>query len=207
MNTSIRGLSLTLRELVTQTLKTDVNLRTFFDPSLGGNMQASLLGPEDLAAQHEGVSLWLYRIERDEETLNAPPRRSARDRLLHEPLPLKLHYLVVPVVDVTTRTDGPELEQNIMGAVMQVFYDNAILRGAVLQGDLTGSNLEMHLRLEALDLDQMSRMWEALAHAFQLCISYEVSVVPIDSSLQPQTTPPVDVAQPQFGIVTSAERP
>jgi hypothetical protein len=207
MNTSIRGLSLTLRELVTQALKTDVNLRTFFDPGLGGGMQASLLGPEDLAAQHEGVSLWLYRIERDEETLNAPPRRSARDRLLHEPLPLKLHYLVVPVVDVTTRTDGPELEQNIMGAVMQVFYDNAILRGAALQGDLTGSNLELHLRLEALDLDQMSRMWEALAHAFQLCISYEVSVVPIDSALQPQTTPPVDVAQPQFGIVTSAQSP
>lgn len=207
MNTGIRALSLTLRELVAQHLKGDVNLRSFFDPGLGGTMVASLLAPEDLVLQNEGVSLWLYRIERDEETLNRPPRRSGRDQLLHQPLPLKLHYLVVPVVDVKQRSDGPELEQNILGAVMQVLYDSAILRGAVLQGDLAGANLEMHVRLETLDLNAMSRMWEALAHAFQLCVSYEVSVVPIDSSLQPQSLPAVDAALPTYGIITSSEGP
>lgn len=204
MNTTIRALSLTLRELVTDHLKGDPNLRGFFDPGLGGTMMASLLAPEELAVKNEGVSLWLYRIERDEQTLNLPPRRLARDRLLHEPLPLKLHYLIVPVVDVTQRQDGPELEQNILGAVMQVLFDTAILRGAVLQGDLSGSGLEMHVRLETLDLDQMSRMWEALGHSFQLCVSYEVSVVPIDSSLQPETPAAVDVVLPNFGLATES---
>ena len=61
------------------------------------------------------------------------------------------------------------------------------------------------MRLEALDLDQMSRMWEALDHAFQLCISYEVSVVPIDSALQPLPVPPVDVTMPTYATITSAE--
>jgi hypothetical protein len=202
MNTSIRAISLTLRDLVTEHLKTDVNLRVFFDPAGGGTMLVSLLAPEELGEKNEGVSLWLYRIERDEQTLNLPPRRSARDRRLHQPLPLKLHYLVVPVVDVTQRQDGPELEQNIVGAVMQVLHDHSTLFGAALKGDLAGTAEEMHVRLEPLDLDQMSRMWEALDHSFQLCISYEVSVVPIDSALQPDTAAPVDVVLPTYAVVT-----
>lgn len=205
MNTSIRGLSLTLRELVTGFLKEDINLRDFFDPLRGGTMVVSLLGPEELAASGEGVSLWLYRIERDPETLNRPPRRVAKDTLLHQPLPLKLHYLVVPVVDTTQRPDGPELEQNMLGAVLQVLHDHATLRGADLRGDLAGSTQEIHVRLESLDLDQMSRMWEALSHAFQLCISYEVAVVPIDSALQPAASVPVDAVLPEYGVITAVE--
>ena len=205
MNTSIRAISLTLREMITDHLKADVNLRAFFDPALGGTMMVSLMAPEDLAQNNEGLSVWLYRIERDEQTLNLPPRRSSRDRMLHEPLPLRLHYLVVPVVDVSQRLDGPELEQHIMGAVMQVMYDHATLRGVDLRGDLAGSSEEMHIRLESLDLDQTSRMWEALEHAFQLCISYEVSVVPIDSAHQPRTPAPVDVVVPTYAVITSAE--
>jgi hypothetical protein len=207
MNTSIRAISLTLRHLVWHHLRNDINLRAFFDPAHGGTMVTSLLAPEELVTKNEGVSLWLYRIVRDEDTLNYPPQRSARDRLLHEPLPLRLHYLVVPVIDVTQRPDGPELEQHIIGAVMQVLHDHACLRGADFHGDLAGSTDEMHVRLESLDLDQMSRMWEALEHSFQLCISYEVSVVPIDSSLQPHVLPPVDAVLPTYGVITSAEEP
>ncbi|MEJ7598214.1 MAG: DUF4255 domain-containing protein [Kofleriaceae bacterium] len=205
MNTSIRAVSLTLRDLVTEHLKSDLNLRTFFDVGLGGAMVVSLLGPEELAKNSEGVSLWLYRVVRDEQALNLPPRRSSRDRLIHEPLPLRLHYLVVPVVDVAARTDGPELEQHILGAVMQVLHDRATLHGVALKGDLAGSSEEINVRLESLDLDQMSRMWDALEHAFQLCISYEVSVVPIDSARQPATPTPVDTVMPSYAIVTAAE--
>ncbi len=205
MNTSIRAISLTLRELITNHLRSDINLRAFFDPGSGGTMVVSLLAPEELAQNSEGVSVWLYRIERDEQTLNLPPRRSARDRLVHEPLPLRLHYRVGPVVDVPQRLDGPELEQHIIGAVMQVLYDRSILRGTDLKGDLAGSSEEMHVRLESLDLDQMSRMWEALEHSFQLCISDEVSVVPIAAARQPATPPAVDVAMPTYALITSAE--
>jgi hypothetical protein len=204
MNTSIRAISLTLKDLVFEHLKNDINLRSFFDPGAGGTMLVSLLGPEELAENNEGVAIWLYRVIRDEQTLNLPPRRSARDRMIHEPLPLRLHYLIVPVVDVKSRADGPELEQHILGAVMQVMYDRATLRGTDFKGDLAGSPEEINVRLEALDLDQTSRMWEALEHAFQLCVSYEVSIVPIDSARQPATPGPVDVVLPQYAIVTSA---
>src|SRR5215510_12150088 len=206
MNTSIRAVSATLKEIILEHLKTDINLRAFFDPGSGGTMLVSLLAPEELAERNEGVSIWLYRIVRDDQTLNYPPTRSARDRLLHEPLPLRLHYLIVPVVDVKTRQEASaELEQNILGAVMQVLYDHSCLRGVDFKGDLAGTSDEMHVRLESLDLDQTSRMWEALDHAFQLCTSYEVSVVPIDSARQPQPVSPVDVVLPTYAVITSAE--
>lgn len=205
MNTSIRAASLTLRELVGERLRLDANLRAFFDPALGGTMEASLQAPEDMfVAPLEGVSLWLYRIERDEQTLNQPRRRD-HDRLIDRPLPLKLHYLVVPVVQVATRADGPELEHNIMGVVLQTFHDHPTLRGADLRGDLAGSSQELNVRFETLDLDQMSRMWESMNREFQLCISYEVAVVPIDSAMLPARAPSVDVVEPQYGIITSVE--
>lgn len=200
MNTSIRATSLTLRELVTQKLRSDANLRNFFDPSLGGAMEVSLLAPEELETLgREGVCVWLYRIERDEQTLNQP-RRSTGDGLLDRPLPLRLHYLAVPVIDIQQRADGPELEQNILGAVLQTFHDHATLRGVDLRGDLAGSSQEIHVRLESLDIDQTSRMWEALNHAFQLCISYEAAVVPIDSAFEPVKTSRVDVVMPEYGV-------
>lgn len=206
MNTSMRALSLTLQKLLRTALQTDVNMRDLFDPGLGGPMAVSLLAPEEMHdAALEGVSIWLYRIERDEQTLNLPPRRAARDRLLHAPLPLKLHYLAVPVVDVKTRTHGPELEQNILGVVLQVFHDHPTLRGADLIDDLAGSPQEIHVRLESLDLDQMSRMWDALERSYQLCVSYEVAVVPIDSAFQAADVAPVDVVMPTYGVVTSTE--
>jgi uncharacterized protein DUF4255 len=202
MNTSIRATSLTLRELVFQKLRDDLNLSSFFDPGVGGPMVVSLLAPEELETNsHEGLCLWLYRIERDEQTLNQP-RRCVKDRFIERPLPLKLHYLAVCVIDTKNRVDGPELEHNILGAVMQTFHDHATLRGADLQGDLGGSSLEIHVRLETLDLDQTSRMWEALNHAYQLCISYEVAVVPIDSALQPINAPRVDVVMPTYGVAS-----
>ena len=206
MNTSIRAFSLTLRELLTQQLKADLNLRDFFDPAHGGTMVVSLLAPDEFAPLgQEGVSLWLYRVVRDEQTLNLPPVRRARDRLLPVPLPLKLHYLAVPVVNVSERRDGPELQQNIMGAVLQIFHDHGTLRGSDFRGDLAGSPLDIHMRLETLDLDQLSRLWDAIEQSYQLCVSYEAAVIPIDSALESRDTASVDVVLPEYGLATQNE--
>jgi hypothetical protein len=202
----MRALSLSLRDLLRRELQADINMRDFFDPAHSGTMVVSLLAPEEMSkAGQDGLSIWLYRIERDEQTLNLPPRRAARDRLLSAPLPLKLHYLAVPVIDVTTRPDGPELAHNILGVVLQVLNDHPTLRGSDLLADLAGTSQEIHVRLESLDLDQMSRMWDALELAYRLCVSYEVAVVSIDSGIQPVTVPAVDAVLPTYGVVTSTE--
>lgn len=201
MKTALRACSVTMRELLRQALVIDPELDMFFDPGQGGSMVVSLDTPQELVnLQREGVSLWLYRIRRDEQTLNLPPRRLGPDRVLPPPLPLRLHYLVVPIVDHATRPQAPELEQHVLGKILQVFNDGSNLRGSTLLDDLAGLDLEMYVRLEPMTLEEITRVWEALDLSYQLSVSYEVSVVPIASGRAADQVQPVDAAMPEYGL-------
>jgi hypothetical protein len=68
----------------------------------------------------------------------------------------------------------------ILGKILQVFHDTPRVAGSHLVNTLAGSPLELFVRLESLTLDQITRVWEALDRPYQLCTSYEVSVLPID---------------------------
>ena len=154
---------------------------------------------EMIQLQREGVSLWLYRLQRDAETLNHPARRSGTAERERRPLPLRLHYLVTPIVDHATRPQAPELEQHVLGRALQVLHDVGSLRGALLRDDLAGQSLEIFVRLEPLTLEETTRVWDALERSYQLCVSYEVSVVPILSGAAREDAEPVDALHDEIG--------
>jgi hypothetical protein len=211
MKTAIRDFSSSLRAFVQRELEDDADLSPFFDPldpnpDAIGTMVVTLNNPEELSeTDKEGVSIWLYLVERDGETLNQPPRRIAADRMLRRPLPLRLHYLITPQVNHLLRDKGSELEQLILGKILQIFHDEASLSGAHLVDTLSGQPLEFFVRLEPLSLEQITRVWEALDRPYQLCVSYEVSVVPIDSAAEATVGMPVDVVQPETGVARALE--
>ena len=206
MKTAIQSCSVTLRELLRQALVNDPELDAFFDPGQGGVMAVSLLTPQELVELNsEGVSLWLYRLQRDEQTLNQPPRRVAPNQSEQPPLPLRLHYLVAPIVSHETRPQAPELEQHILGKVLQVFNDLGSLRGSSLMADLSGQPLEIFVRLEPLTLEEITRVWDALDLSYQLCVSYEVSVVPIASGRATRDQPLVDSVIDEVGVAEGLE--
>ncbi len=206
MKTAIQSCSVTLRELLRQALVSDPDLDVFFDPGQGGVMTVSLLTPQELVElNNEGVSLWLYRLHRDEQSLNLPARRTSAARLEQPPLPLRLHYLVAPIVSHETRPQAPELEQHILGKVLQVFNDLGSLRGSALAADLAGQPLEIFVRLEPLSLEEITRVWDALDLSYQLCISYEVSVVPIASGRAAREVRSVDSVIAEQGVMSPPE--
>ena len=171
-------------------------------------MTVSLLTPQEVVEMNsEGVSLWLYRLQRDEQTLNHPPRRVATNQFEQPPLPLRLHYLVAPIVSHETRPQAPELEQHILGRVLQVFNDLGSLRGSTLMADLAGQPLEIFVRLEPLTLEEITRVWDALDLSYQLCVSYEVSVVPIASGRATRDQPAVDSVINEMGVAEVVEQP
>lgn len=205
MKTAVRACSITLRDLLTEALMADGDLAAFFNAGSGGTMLVGLATPEEMVeANEEGVAVWLYRVQRDEHTLNLPPRRLAPDRRSTQPLPLRLHYLVVPLVARAQRPLATELEQHVLGKVLQVFHDRPNLRGPLLHDDLAGTPLELMVRLEPLSLEEITRVWDALDLSYRLCVSYEVSVVPIDSALAIESVSPVQVVLPEYGIATPA---
>jgi hypothetical protein len=207
MFTAFRATSQTLTKYLQERFETDPNLMPFFDAGSGGTMSVTLKTPEEmLNTSAEGLSVWLYRVIRDEELLNALPQWIGPNLLRRPPLPMRLHYLMTPITDAQSQI-GPETEQVILGKVLQIFHDHPTLRGTDLQGDFIGTDVELNVRLESLSLEEITRVWDALDASYQLSVSYEVSVVNIESSAEPEKVSPVVVALPEYGVITASEQP
>jgi hypothetical protein len=199
MSTALRDTSVSLATLIQNTLSADPEVQALLPP--GDTLQVSLNTPEEMGpANEQGLSLWLYRVVRDDNLLNVPPRRVGLDRLRAPPLPMRLHYLLTPVFERQQGVAAPEFQQTLLGKVLQLFHENPQLRGSALLGVLAGRDLEITVRLETLALDELSRVWDALELSYQLTLAYEVAVVPIDSRRDIVTGPPVGIFQPAYGV-------
>jgi len=196
MYTSLRATSRTISHYLLGRFMADKGLSTLFGG--GGTMQVSLLSPPQMIeANVQGLSIWMYRVVRDEDRLNAPDRRAGLDRTLPPPLPMRVHYLMTPVSSDTTSA-GRETEQVILGKVLQAFNDHPALRGADLQDDFVGTDTLLNVRLEPLSLEEVYDIWDALEGSYRLSVSYEVSLVNIDPAVEPTPVSPVTVVLPEY---------
>jgi hypothetical protein len=201
MYTALQATSQTLLKFLEARFKADPLLKTFFGV---GSMIVSLNTPEEMAEKPaEGLSVWLYRVVRDDQRLNDRPERISPSKFRQAPLPLRLHYLMTPVTN--KKTGDPETEQVILGKVLQLFHSHSVLRGSDLQGDFVGTEAELTLRLEPMNLEEITRVWEALVGSYQLSVSYEVSVVNISAEQEPDVLTPVDVVMPEYGVIVASE--
>jgi len=125
------------------------------------------------------VSLFLYQIHENPHLRNEEPLRVNDSHLQTPPEVLDLLYLVTPYSDDKTQ------EKVILGKVMQIFYDNALLSGTVLQGGLAGSDEDIRLLFNPISLDDLTKIWSAFQDvAYRLSVSYLVTPVRIDSTRQ-----------------------
>jgi hypothetical protein len=199
MYTALRATSRTLAKFLEIKFQADPLLSGFF----GGGMVVSLATPQEMNEKPaEGLSVWLYRIIRDEQRLNDPPVRISATELQPPPLPVRLHYLITPVTN--QQTGDPETEQLILGKVLQLFHSQSVLRGADLQAEFSGTETELRVRLEPQSLEEVTRVWEALEGSYQLSVSYEVSVVNIMPELEPEQVSPVMISMPEYGLIVSS---
>jgi hypothetical protein len=188
-------------------LQTSIDADPFFGtpghPWRDRNMRVRLQTPSEMTESNtdEGVSFWLYRVVRDEERLNDPPRRISPTELRPSSLPVRLHYLATPITNRANPGD-PDTEQYALGKLMQLLHSKPRFRGADLRGQFAGTDVEFFVRLESLSLDEITRVWEGLNGEFQLSVSYEVSFVEIDADLELESVTPVLVSLPEVGLIT-----
>lgn len=201
MYTALQATSETLSKFLEARFKADPLLKKFFGI---GSMVVSLNTPEEMTKKPaEGLSVWLYRLIRDDQRLNDRPERISPSQFRQAPLPLRLHYLMTPV---TNKKNGdPGTEQVILGKVLQLFHSHSVLRGSDLQGDFVGTETELRLRLDPMSLEEITRVWEALEGSYQLSVSYEVSLVNISAEQEPDVLTPVDVVKSEYGVIVSSE--
>jgi hypothetical protein len=139
------------------------------------------------------VTLFLYDIveEATVRNRNKTTERQPGGELLvrKQPLGLCLHYML------TAWGGDRETEQLMLGRVMQVLYDDAILDGPELLGDLAVS-------LSTMKLDDRARIWWAINLPYHLSVNYEVRVVDIDATVETSSAP-VQVRDLSMGVPLS----
>ena len=200
MHTWIRAASTSVAGVIQNALIADPVLGAQFDPGAGGLMRVSLNTPQEMTEQNlDGLSVFLYHIGVDEQSRNRPPERVAPDRIRPVPLPLRLRFLFTPVIMSLDPATAPEIEQDIIGKVIETWHSRPEIAGGDLSLPLQGSGTRLRMRIEPLDLESISRIWDALEESFQLSISYELALVEIWSREHDADGPPVRSIWPPVG--------
>lgn len=196
MITAIRATSRTLADYLQSEFELDPDLSALFKAP--GTMRVYLNSPADMVGR-SGVSLWLYRVVRDDITLNRPPVRISPTQSRPAPLPLRLHYLLSPMTPAR-QADAPETEQVILGKALQSFNDHGGLTGTDLRDDFVGTDTVITSRIEPLMIDELARIWEALTTSYRTSVSFEVTVVELYRDVPQTLGPPVQVPVLDVGV-------
>jgi len=183
---AIRDVDRTLSELLWANLRSDTEITGI----LANQNQISFAAPFQLIenAEPDGnfLNLFLYRIAENGDLKNQPLERHEPNRLRIPPLALNLFYLLTPL---TQNRDSWENAHRLLGKVMHVFYEHSIVRGQELQGELRTHAEELRIVLNPISLEDITKLWSALARPYHLSISYEVKVVFIDSERELTSEP------------------
>jgi hypothetical protein len=197
MITALRATSRTLADFLQAEFVADAALHDLFTAVPGLRVYVNTAA--DMTAR-EGLSVWLYRIVRDEMTLNRPPERISPTLTRRVPLPVRLHYLFTPVLQ-SKEEDATQTGHVILGKVLQCFHDRAQLFGTDLHDDFAGTDSLVTVRLEGLSVDELTRLWDALDSPYRTSVSYEVTVVDVEAGVQPEVGPPVRVPRAETGVI------
>jgi hypothetical protein len=151
------------------------------------------------------LNLFLYRVTENGFLQNQEiPGRSASSGYGHPPLSLNLHYLVSAYGNQEIVANGATLYDDtdahfVLGSAMRVLHDVPIVTNSVttlrvpsgvtvLHESLREAFEQLRLSLEPLTLEDITKIWTALALRYRLSAAYLVNVVQIESR-RPRTFP------------------
>ena len=173
---AVHEISGALRRLLAREYQADIGLKSIVGPE--PESVISFSNPTEARREASNrLSLWLYQIVENEHLKNAPPTPNANGTANQQtPLALNLFYLVTPL-----STSGPtsgENDQRLLAKTMQILYDNAVV---VVEDTANDVADELRIIFCRIELEQLTRIWEALQEPYRLSVCYQVRVVRIDS--------------------------
>lgn len=173
----IRRVTRELRSLLAREIESDSTVMADLGLAAGTVTSVISLGnPTETAEAGTFVlSMWLYQVTENEFVKNQPMLRGSQpSEQRFPPLALNLYYLLTPF-HPTPEKDKDHL---LLGKVMQILYDNAIVR---LAPNADAVAEELRVVFCRLSLEELTRIWEALSEPYRLSVCYNVRVSHIDS--------------------------
>lgn len=140
----------------------------------------TILGPDETGGARR-VNLFLYKLTENQflRNMDATVRAGTPEALVPPPLSLNLFYLLTPYApnDVLT---GNVTAHQILGEAMRVFYENPVVPAVYLDPGLTDARERLQIGGNALDPEELSRIWSTFSQPFRLSVLYQVSTVQLD---------------------------
>lgn len=123
------------------------------------------------------LSMFLYQIVENGHLRNVEPKSTGIDQTRYPPLALDLYYIFTPFAN------NRETEVIILERIMQIFYDNAVIKGEMLALSLKESgNDEIRIIPNNLSFEELNKLWERFPNKnFKLSVSYILTPVKIPS--------------------------
>jgi hypothetical protein len=112
-------------------------------------------------------------------------------RIDKPPMALLLRYMITPWSG--TRASDHQL----LGRVIQILYDGAIIHGPSLQGGLAGTSEALKITMSPIPLQERFWLWQSVQKAYRISVTYEVRVVNLDA-VEPQLVRPTAVREMDF---------
>ena len=144
--------------------------------------QIALLSPAEANANGVRLTLFLYSISPAAEYRNELeiPGNVLDDEPVSQPL--NLYFLLTafsPPQDPTIRSLDSQL---LLGQAMRVFFDNGILTGSQLRGDLPRDE-ELRISLQPITIEDLTRVWSVFPEtSLQFSVAYLVTPVRLRSN-------------------------
>jgi hypothetical protein len=129
--------------------------------------------------------LFLYHVSVNPYLRNAPRTSPVPEEHHSPPLMVNLFFLAVPYAG------SRETEYRMLGKIMQIIDSNPVLTGPRLSAPLQESD-EIKILNQNLNAETLQRIWQAVSdRPYKLALAYEVTPVPIQTSLAPNAVHPV----------------
>lgn len=168
---------------------------------LGGPLNAALYQAKDFATpMRDGLAICLWRVTPNISRRATGPRTDAFGRRFKPPLPIDLHYLIVPFADQAER------QQRLLGWTLRALDDLGPLVASQLNHFLAESDI--FAEAEALDMvfdplgigDQLS-LWDRIK-AMPPCATYAMRLLMLDSEVALDEYPLVTERQLDMAVLT-----
>ncbi|MBN1181700.1 MAG: DUF4255 domain-containing protein [Bacteroidales bacterium] len=153
---------------VTDTL---VNLLSELDVTL--DSPAELKGN----SEYKKINLYLYQVLENAYSKNQPWLTDVSGKKQYPPLALNLYFLLTPYASDTKSA------HEVLSYAMRIFYENSIMKGDTLAGSLRLVVEQLRLIFCPMELEELTRIWNALQSTYRLSVCYEVSIVLIESEI------------------------
>jgi len=168
-STAIGDVTQTLQDLLTS----QQNPADLFDVSLNSPAEETL----DPNTTRPKVNLFLFRVTENPFIQNQDWIPDGLSNLEFPPLAVNLFYVLTPFAE--NKLD----EHRVLGEAMRIFHDNGVVQAPNLRGSLENTAEEIKIDLVQLAVEDLTRIWTALAKPYRLSVGYEVRTVMVDSSV------------------------